>query len=497
MPRTEYPRPWLGGRWTLRDIVDYELIATWALLEAASDQRERLIRDIYEVNRLTIENGRKGEPAAILIREDKAHDGYALRTLVDKLRLGGVRVFRAGAEFVADDAKQPAGTYVIPMDQVFARYAKDMLEKQSYPEVRRSPTAPPEPPYDVTAWSLGMLVGVDVEFVKKPLADGAALKQVVDGDWPKPNVADGATLAFEHRGTGSILAANRLLKEGASVAFVGGGSPRFVVGGAAREKVESVARETGIAFRADAGGKGVPVRPRRIALYQPWTSNMDEGWTRWVLEQYGFAYKTIHNDAVKAGKLRESFDIVLLADQSARDIREGLDFKVIRPEYRGGIGAEGVKSLVEFVGAGGTLIALGASGDLLIENLPIPVKNAKKALSRDQHFAPGTLLRLQVDANHPIGAGARKETYGFYNNSPFYELTDGFSSQRTAVVARYPNTGLVASGWLKGEELMAGRAAVVAIDMNPGRVVLFGIRPQHRAQTLATFPLLFNALLGL
>jgi hypothetical protein len=188
---------------------------------------------------------------------------------------------------------------------------------------------------------------------------------------------------------------------------------------------------------------------------------------------------------------------VLLADQSARDIREGLDFKVIRPEYRGGIGAEGVKSLVEFVGAGGTLIALGASGDLLIENLPIPVKNAKKALSRDQHFAPGTLLRLQVDANHPIGAGARKETYGFYNNSPFYELTDGFSSQRTAVVARYPNTGLVASGWLKGEELMAGRAAVVAIDMNPGRVVLFGIRPQHRAQTLATFPLLFNALLGL
>jgi hypothetical protein len=497
MPRTEYPRPWLGGRWTLRDIVDYELIATWALLEAASDQRERLLRDIYEVNRLTVENGKKGEPAAILIREDKAHDAFALRTLVDKLRMGGVRVMRAGAELEADGVKQPAGTYVIPMDQVFARYAKDMLEKQTYPEVRRTPNAPPEPPYDVTAWSLGMLVGVEVEFVKKPLPEGAVLKEVVDGDWPRASVAAGATLAFDHRGTGSILAVNRLLKEGASVAFVGGGSPRFSVSGVARERVEAVARDTGVTFRADAGGKGVPVRARRVALYQPWTSNMDEGWTRWVLEQYGFAYTTVHNDVVKAGKLRDRFDIVLLADQSVRDIKEGLDYKVIRPEYRGGIGSEGVKNLVEFASAGGTLIAMGASGDLLIESLPIPVKNAKKGLTRDQHFAPGTLVRLQVDGSHPIGAGLPKETYGFYNNSPFYELSDGFSSQRTAVVARYPNTGLIASGWLKGEELMAGRAAVVAIEMNPGRVMLFGIRPQHRAQTLATFPMLFNALLGL
>jgi hypothetical protein len=216
-----------------------------------------------------------------------------------------------------------------------------------------------------------------------------------------------------------------------------------------------------------------------------------------VLEHYGFAYRTIHNDEVKAGKLKDSFDVILLADQQPREIRDGVDYKVIRPEYRGGIGALGIRNLTEFVSAGGTLVAMGASTDLLIEHLPIPVKNAKRGLTREQHFAPGTILRLQVDTSHPIGAGEQKETYGFYNNSPFFELSEGFSSQKTAVVARYPNTGLVASGWLKGEELMAGRAAVVAIDMNPGRVVLFGIRPQHRAQTLATFPMLFNALLGL
>ena len=103
-------------------------------------------------------------------------------------------------------------------------------------------------------------------------------------------------------------------------------------------------------------------------------------------------------------------------------------------------------------------------------------------------------MRIQVDASHPFGFGMPSESYGFYNNSPFFALVEGFSSQKASVVARYPNSDVVASGWLKGEDLMAGRAAVVSIEINPGRILLFGLRPQHRAQTHATFPLLFNAL---
>ena len=103
-------------------------------------------------------------------------------------------------------------------------------------------------------------------------------------------------------------------------------------------------------------------------------------------------------------------------------------------------------------------------------------------------------MRIDVDSGHAIGAGVAAGTYGFYNNSPFFALTEGFASQQVTVAARYPNTGIVASGWLRGEELMAGRAAVVAVDLKPGRIVLFGLRPQHRAQTQATFPMLFDAL---
>src|SRR5439155_14504461 len=167
--RTEYPRPWLGGHWTLRDIVDYELIATLALLDTAADRREAIVRQIYEVNRETIENGKKGNPSAILVPIEHQHDAREAAHLVDRLNVGGVEIYRAETAFDADGTQYAAGTFVIPMTQVFARYAKDMLETQTYPEVRRAPNAPPEAPYDVTAWSLGMLLGVDTPFARNPL----------------------------------------------------------------------------------------------------------------------------------------------------------------------------------------------------------------------------------------------------------------------------------------------------------------------------------------
>jgi glutamine amidotransferase-like uncharacterized protein len=268
----------------------------------------------------------------------------------------------------------------------------------------------------------------------------------------------------------------------------------------ARERVDALARDFGLSATADAGdsrtsSKPLTIRAPRIALYAPWTGgNIDEGWTRWVLEQYEFNVTPVHNDDLRTSALHRRFDAIVLPDQNPRDIIDGFTGANIRPEYRGGIGEVGLENIREFVAEGGTLITLGAASDLAIDRLPIPVRNIKRILRRDEHFAPGAILRIQVDTSHPVGYGMAADTYGFYNNSPFFSLVEGFTSQKTTVVARYPNQDVTASGWLKGEELMVGRAAVVSIEMNPGRVVLFGLRPQHRAQTHATFPMLFNAL---
>ncbi len=513
-PRTEYPRPWMGGHWTLRDIVDYELVATMGLLEAVADRRETINRQMYEVNRQTLEHAKSADVKAILVPVDGQQDAREAAHLVDRLHVGGVDVYRAESAFDADGKHYGAGTFVIPMTQVFARYAKDMLEKQTYPEVRRGPNAPPEPPYDVTAWSLGMLLGVDVQFAKDAVPTSVKLTKVEAlPTTPGTVTGSGTRFAFDYKGPDTATAINRLLKDGAHVAF---DTPsHVVVTGASRSKVESVAKEFGLHVMADqapkdqgrtrsqgahgrdhAGEADVAIaHAPRIAMYQPWTGgNMDEGWTRWVLEQYEFNLTSIHNDDIRKGALRQRFDAIILADQDPRAIVNGFDAPQIRPEYRGGIGDEGVANLKAFVAQGGTLVTMGNACDLAIEQLPIPVRDLKRGLTRDQHFAPGTILRLEVDTQHPLGYGVAPDTFGFYINSPFFQLVEGFNSQHTAVVARYPNTNVVASGWLKGEEFMAGRAAVVSIDMNPGRVVLFGLRPQHRAQTHATFPMLFNAL---
>ena len=501
-PRTEYPRPWVGGRWTLRDIVDYELIATIGLLETAADRRETLLRQIYQVNRETVEAGRRGDPAAILIPVEGQHDPRQAGHLVEKLQMAGVDVHRATSAFEADGIRYGAGTFVVPMAQVFARYARDILERQTYPEVRRAPNAPPEPPYDVSAWSLGMLMGVEHVVVKSPLPATVAMEKL----GAAPAVAgkiegSGTRFSFDYRGPDAALAINRLLADGAAVSIDtgrDGGRPigRVVVTGAPRGSLEKVAADLGFTLRSESQVRGgLAIKAPRIGMYDTWSGgNMDEGWTRWVLEQYGFRSTRLHNADVRAGGLSDKYDAIILPDQSLNSILEGNTASTTRPEYRGGIGDEGVAALKSFVNAGGTLITLGAACDLAIAKFPVPVRNLKGDLTRDQHFAPGSILRVDVDTRHPIGYGMAATSHGFYVNSPFFSVVEGFASQRVTVVARYPNTDVLASGWLRGESLMAGRAAVVSIDMNPGRIVLFGLRPQHRAQTHATFPMLFNAL---
>jgi hypothetical protein len=505
-PRSDYPRPWLGGTWTLRDIVDYETISTMALLESAAETRETLLRQIYEVNRTTIEAGRKGalgfgdrEPEyAVLIPTTGQQDRNEAIELVEKLRMGGVDVYRARQEFKLNGETWAAGTYVVPFTQVFARYAKDLLEVQRYPQLPRS-AAPVDGPYDVSAWSLGLQFGVRTVFANEPLPVSLALDEVSGKEnFVLAAERSGAMFRFPYNGAQSTALVNRLLKSGARVTLIGAkGAEAPVIQTQASAQAWAAATrglEVTLSNSGAASEIGTPLKLPRVGLYQSWTANIDEGWTRWVLEQYDFPYTTLHNSDVQAGRLRNRFDAILLPDQTAKSLLEGQSAATVAAEYRGGLDERGWAALREFVDRGGTLIALGEASNLLIDRMPLPVKELKRTVPPDQHDGPGTILNMQIDTTHPMGWGMAQESFGFYLNSPFFELSEGFSRQKARVVARYPNVGVTASGFLKGEEYMSGRAAVVAVETNPGKVVLFGIRPQHRAQTHATLPLLFNAL---
>ena len=162
-------------------------------------------------------------------------------------------------------------------------------------------------------------------------------------------------------------------------------------------------------------------------------------------------------------------------------------------EYTGGIGKEGVENLRKFVEAGGTLVFFNDSSDFAIEQFDLPVKDVTKGLPRKDFYIPGSILRMELDTTHPIAKGMPKESIAWFENSPAFEITDMTNAK---IIAKYPEKteDILLSGWALGAEKLAGKAALVEFTMGKGKIILFGFRPQYRGQSLATFPLLFNAI---
>ena len=169
------------------------------------------------------------------------------------------------------------------------------------------------------------------------------------------------------------------------------------------------------------------------------------------------------------------------------------------PEYAGGLGDAGVDALKAFVTAGGTLICLDQSGELAISAFTLPVKDVVREAGADKIFCPGSILRVELDASQPLAFGMNPHTAGFFASSSAFESTstpaDGGAAARALTIARYADKDVLVSGWLEGESVIAGKPGVVQLPVGSGRVVLLGFPVQHRAQSLATFRLLFNAIL--
>jgi hypothetical protein len=249
----------------------------------------------------------------------------------------------------------------------------------------------------------------------------------------------------------------------------------------------------------------VPLSAPRVGLYKSWSAAIDEGWTRFVLEQYGFEPKSLDQKAIRAGNLAASFDAIVLADETkevlgtGRPRREEGDMRYSPeppPDYRGGLDTEGAAALRDFVKAGGTLVALSAATEYVIEELTLPVRNVLARARADEFLVPGSLLRVRVNPGHPVTSGLPAEVAVFQDKAIAFETTPPGAEMERWVLAAYPDDrrDIPLSGYLQGEERLERRAAAVALTYGKGKVVLLGFRPQHRAQTPATFPFVFNAL---
>ena len=432
---------WKGGEWRLKDITNYMTTAAFNLLKHASNNRELWLKRFYGIGKEAVRPRQKGELVGF-----KIAGGWNVGALISVLERAGVEYGSIPVEtsLISEGKKIPAEVpgpeIFINLAQPYGSFVKALFEKQDYPNLRDA-SGRPISPYDVTAHTLPLLLGTKVE----PLY--AAVRTV-------------------------------------------GEVRTELIGSSNSEQVEIISANS------------------KLGLYKSHVPSMDEGWTRWILEQEGTSYRTLQDREIRAGNLRSKYKAIIIPDQAPRSILNGHRAGAMPPEYTGGLGSEGVQALRDFVEQGGILVFLNRASDFAIEQFTLPLRNVVAGLPRTDFYVPGSILRIELDTSHRIAAEMSKESIAWVEDSPTFEILKTSADAGVASVSgadqNPPGVRVIAwyakdkdpllSGWLLGGDRLKGKAALVEVTMGKGRMILFGFRPQYRAQSMATYPLLFNAI---
>ena len=498
----KFPAVWRGGEWKLRDIVDYELAAAMGALENMALYRERWLRNFYNVQKKAV--AWNGAPYAFVIPPGQ-RDPVTSVEMLNILQFGEVEVHQAQAAFTADGVEYPKGSYVIRMQQPFGSFAKTMMENQVYPDLREYPGGPPQRPYDVVAHTLPVQMGVKVITVARPFdANLTKLDKPINAPAGTVDNSPAKAYILEHESNASMRALNRLMKEKAEVYWAA--KPITVKGKVytagtmiihatpgIEPRLQAIAHETSVTLIASNDRLNVPaykLSAPRIALYRSYLASMDEGWTRFIFENYDFSFTSVVDTDIRAGNLRATYDVILIPGElSETAIIQGHRLGTIPPEYAGGIGEAGVQNLREFVSEGGTLVTMDEATQFAAKQFALPVKNVVEGVRPHDFYVPGSLLKVVLDTDNPIAFGMPRETAVFFQQNGAFDV-----SGDAKAVGSYPLTNPLISGWILGEEKLHGKTAVVDVPVGRGRVILLSIRPQFRAQVRGTYKLLFNSL---
>ena len=515
-----FPHPWMGGWWTLRDIVDQQKISAYAALDMAAKYRETLLRNLGLKRRRAAEKGLCEEPFALIV-DPKQHDPLTALKLLEALRRSGVKVHQASAPFTAEGVTYPSGTYVVPFGQIARPYLMSVLRRRHYHDNpwARSVNGDPLDMQDIAGYNLTELMGVKTREAKTPFSYAAA--EVDEVKYPEVSLPlSEHGYVIDPRMNDSYRLVNALLREGVEVRRVS--EPlqcgvtclppgTFIV--PEQPGVSAVLQKHAAechvrVLPAPPSVESVPVEAKSAAVYQRyWGGNMDEGWTRFLLDGYGFPYATVKDAEVMDGL--DDYKVLVIPSDPAPVItgekleeyfEERYKGRMAMPkfpeQYRSGIGEEGVKKVKEWVENGGTLVLLNEAGDFAVKALKLPVINVLECKPNSEFFCPGSTLRAVIDTTNPLCYGVAPDTKLLHWKSPAYQVKPVEDNENFSVLARYVDENVMESGWLIGEKLICRKAAAIEAKLGKGRVIMYGFWTQFRAQSHASFKFLFNTLLG-
>lgn len=511
--QTSFPNPWPGGWWHVRDIVEQQKIAALAIADIAARNKETVLKNAYLKATRQTQRGAEAEIKAYIIPAEQ-HDVLTANKLVNVLLGQGVEVKRTNAELRHEGKVYGAGSYVVSMAQPKQGVIRWLLGRTFYPDndYTRDRNNDPIRPYDMSTDNVAEYMGVRVETANTK----------VEGNYPivtetlhrEGTVAKGSNgYVLAGSSNDSFTALNLLWNNKAKVSRVtkegNGLQPGdFVVSSLSDNLASQIAKQTGVNFRAldfDASSVTKPVTRQRIAMFQRYLGgNMDEGWTRLLLEKFEFPYTSLMDKELKAGELNKKYDVIILPDDNIeRMTGEGAgEFSrnnpnEFPPEYRSGFGQQGVNALKDFVEKGGVLLTFGQAGELPIEKFKLPIRNVVKGVPSQEFWSPGSTLHMNFDNTNPLAYGMPATGLGlFTGGNDVYEVIPSDRNHTIERVITYPKRDILQSGWLLGEDVIAEKAAMVSVGMGKGKVVMIGFRPQHRVQTHGTFKLVFNSLVS-
>jgi hypothetical protein len=483
VPSNQSVNPWAGGWWRLSDIQRYELAFARSLLSTINREPTFFLTNALEAAQRSIAAGKSGSPRAWLIPTDNADLG-ATRRLLHSLMLGGVEVHVSASPFKADGHEYPPGTIVIWRDQPYGNYVKDLFELQEFP--------PGTKPYDVTGWTLPLLMGVrrvevtqDFQVATQPVATPADALRSFRGDSRTTSLS---TLSLKDSDTWTAL-----------VSALGQGKKYQVV---TRGERSGQVREAVADGKPASSDDAMTLhRLPRIGVYAPWSASMDEGWLRWVLDSFRIQFITVRNETLRAGNIAGLVDVLILPDVSASEIDHGRSRGSAPGLFTEGLGPEGAIAVEQFVENGGTLIAFDGSCQWAIDLFRLPLVNVTKEPAAKGFSCPGSVLRGEVN-QQPFLAGLPSEVPLFFSDSAAWRVMTKAEREAASrsggdpqIYVQYASNRLLLSGYLDSPKTLEGQLAWVSFPRNAGTIHLFGFRPHYRAWSQATFHLLFRAML--
>jgi len=516
--QVNFPDPWPGGWWHLKDIIDYELIAAEALLEVASLNRYSFLNNFYQMGLSSLSLA-DGSPVSAFIVPQHQKDLYNLNQFLERMLEHGVRIFQLTESIKAGHLEIDSGSFIFPLNQPYSRFVKVMMEKQHYPEIRHMSRGPIIEPYDSAGWTLPQLMGIESYTVNIPVNYMAKKMKLVKSLTPKSHKIKGTGpyICIPARFTGSARMVNRLLKQGKSLARIGSGSfshrsatqlGDFVLKNddINKDQLDAMVAEVGIpVLRTNVKEKGslIPLRPVRLGIYQSYRASMDEGWTRWVLDHFEFPYKILHNQDFKNKKGLYNLNVIIFPDMGRNTILNGTGSRYysrrsspMPAKFVGGIGKKGIQHLKEFVKKGGNIILLDSAAELAIEDFKLPLRNLMKGIGRDKFYCPGSILKIRLDPMDPIAWGMGAESILFFRHSMAFQtgVPTSPNVNRKVVASFNEREPHLVSGYIKGEKLLNRTPIIVRYKYYRGNIIVLGGHVQHRSQTFATFKLLFNSI---